>query len=100
VVICAKTAEPIEIPFGLWARMGPRNRMLHGGSRPRGKGQFWGKRASIVKYRDTLRAKIAELIVVQFGLWVRSASRNHEIDGGPDPPPREGAIFGERVPPF
>jgi len=27
-VICAKTAEPIEMPFGLWARMGPRNYML------------------------------------------------------------------------
>jgi len=21
-VVCAKTAEPIEVPFGLWARMG------------------------------------------------------------------------------
>ena len=25
VVICAKTAEPIGMPFGLWARMGRRN---------------------------------------------------------------------------
>jgi len=24
-VICAKTAEPIDVPFGLWARMGPIN---------------------------------------------------------------------------
>ena len=23
-------AEPIEMPFGLWARMGPRNHVLHG----------------------------------------------------------------------
>jgi len=30
-VICAKTAEPIEMPFGLWARMGRRNHDLHGG---------------------------------------------------------------------
>ena len=22
---CAKTAEPVEIPFGLWAHMGPSN---------------------------------------------------------------------------
>jgi len=60
----------------------------------------------IVKYRDTLRspvqkqltcAKTAEPIVMQFGLWACSGSRNHEIDGGPDPP-REGAILGERVP--
>jgi len=30
VVICAKTAEPIKMPFGLWARMGPRNHVLDG----------------------------------------------------------------------
>ena len=26
----AKTAEPIEMPFGLWARMSPRNHVLDG----------------------------------------------------------------------
>ena len=30
-VICAKTAEPIEMPFVLWARMGARNHVLDGG---------------------------------------------------------------------
>jgi len=30
VVSCAKTAEPIEIPFGLWAQMSPRNNVLDG----------------------------------------------------------------------
>ena len=30
-VIYAKTAKPIEMPFGLWARMSPRNRVLDGG---------------------------------------------------------------------
>ena len=30
LVSSAKTAEPIEIPFGLWARMGPVNHMLGG----------------------------------------------------------------------
>jgi len=30
-VPCAKTAEPIEMPFGLWAGMGPRNHALDGG---------------------------------------------------------------------
>jgi len=45
VVICTKTAEQIAMPFGLWARMGPRNRVSHGGpvQIPCGKGQFWGK---------------------------------------------------------
>jgi len=27
-VICAKTAEPIDVPFALWARMRPRNHAL------------------------------------------------------------------------
>jgi len=27
-VRCAKTAEPVEMPFGLLARMGPRNHVL------------------------------------------------------------------------
>ena len=31
MVPCAKTAEPIEMPFGFWARMGPRNHVLDGG---------------------------------------------------------------------
>jgi len=31
MVICAKTAEPIRMPFGLWARMGRRNHVLDGG---------------------------------------------------------------------
>jgi len=30
-VICAKTSEPIEMPFGLCARMGQRNHVLDGG---------------------------------------------------------------------
>jgi len=28
VVICAKAVEPIEMPFGLWAQMGPMNHVL------------------------------------------------------------------------
>jgi len=31
MVICAKTAEPIEMPFGLWAQMWPRKHVLDGG---------------------------------------------------------------------
>jgi len=30
VVICANMAEPIEIPFGLWAWMSPVNHVLDG----------------------------------------------------------------------
>jgi len=31
VVPCSNTAEMIEMPFGLWARMGRRNHVLDGG---------------------------------------------------------------------
>ena len=51
-----KTAEPIEMPFGFWACMSPspRNHVLDGVQIPHRKGQFFGERASIVKYRDCL----------------------------------------------
>jgi len=57
-VICAKTAEPIEMPFRLWARMGPRNHTLEGGSDSHKKGQFLGKVVPTVKYGDTLRSPV------------------------------------------
>jgi len=31
MVICAKTAEPIQMPFALWAWTGPGNHVLDGG---------------------------------------------------------------------
>jgi len=40
-VTCAKTAEPIEMPFGLWAWMGPRNRVKWGPD-PMDWGNYWG----------------------------------------------------------
>ena len=53
----AKTAELIEMPFGLRTRVGPGNHVLDGGSVPPvGSGNFEvGKGRPIVKYRDTLR---------------------------------------------
>jgi len=49
----AKTAEPIEIPFGLRTWLGPRDHVLDGGSDPpMGKGKFCGENGRpIVKYR-------------------------------------------------
>ena len=42
-VSCAKTAEPIEIPFGIWARVGPGIRVLTGGfGSTTGNGTFGG----------------------------------------------------------
>jgi len=42
-VSCAKTAEPIEMPFWMKTRVGPRYHVLHGGAViPRGRGNFRG----------------------------------------------------------
>jgi len=30
VASCAIMVEPIEMPFGLWTQVGPRNHVLHG----------------------------------------------------------------------
>jgi len=57
VVSPAKTAEPIEMPFGLSTRVGPGYHVLNRGPDTHGKGQFWvGKGRPIVKYRDTVRS--------------------------------------------
>jgi len=46
----AKTAELIEMPYGLMTRVGPRNRVLDGGPHPpMGKGNFMGEGASRCK---------------------------------------------------
>jgi len=46
----AKTAEPIEMPFGLSDRVGPRNHVLDGGSDPPWEGAILkGKGASHCK---------------------------------------------------
>jgi len=37
---CAKTAEPIEMPFGLWTRVGPRKHVFQGAQIPHVKGQL------------------------------------------------------------
>ena len=38
----AQTPEPVDMPFGLWTWLGPRNHVLGGGFDPKGKGQFCG----------------------------------------------------------
>jgi len=71
-----KTAEPIDMPFGLRTRVGPGNHVLHWGpdSHMR-KGNFGGKESPIVKYRDFLPyvscAETAEPIDLPFVLWSR-----------------------------
>jgi len=40
VVVSAKTAKTMEMPFGLRTRVGPGNHVLDGVQIPHGKGQF------------------------------------------------------------
>jgi len=48
-----KTAEPIEMPFGLWARLDSTNHVLDAVQIPVWKGAiFRGKGRPIIKYRD------------------------------------------------
>jgi len=49
-VSCAKTDEPIEMPFGKRTRVGPRNRTLDGSSDlPMGRGNLREERAARCK---------------------------------------------------
>jgi len=51
----AKTAEPIDMPFGLWARVGSMNHVLdrvHGPHPPSEEAILGGIGRPIVKYRD------------------------------------------------
>ena len=52
LVSLAKTAEPIEILFGLRTWVAQGTMYQTGVQIPRGKGQLWGKGAPIVQYRD------------------------------------------------
>ena len=47
--IIIKTAEPIEMPFGLRTRVGPGNHALDGVQIPHEKGNFEGEEASHCK---------------------------------------------------
>ena len=72
-VICAKTAEPMEMPFGLcllWAWMVPRNHVLDGGPDPLWEGAILRERGTQCKVQghsaDTCRVKTAEPIEMLF----------------------------------
>jgi len=59
-LILCRNGWTIQIPFGLWAWMGPGiicSRRIH-----QGKGQFLGKGAPIVKYRDFLPWAVQQLL--------------------------------------
>jgi len=74
-------AELIEMLFGMWTEVGPRNHVLDDGPDPHAKGSFEGKWRPIVKYRDSAVscAKIAELIEMPFGVWTLVGPRKHQL---------------------
>jgi len=80
----AKTAEPIETMFGLWALVDSRNHALEGVQIPHGNGQFSrGKERPIVKYKDTLRQVVQKQLnrLMSFGIWAQVGTKNHILDG-------------------
>ena len=82
----AKTAEPIEMPFGLRTWVGPGNHVTD--DLPMGRGNFEGEWHPIVKYRDTLQSSVQKQLnqfrcVWVVGLWALMSPRNHVLDGGP-----------------
>jgi len=88
VVIPVKMAEPIEMLFGLWARVGPRNHVLDGGPDPpweraifRGIG---GPLLSIGTFRSQLCKKTAEPIKIPIGMLSHVDPENHVLDRGAD----------------
>jgi len=45
-----KTDKPIEIPFVLWTRVGPRNHVISGDLDPPGEGAIFGDREQVPLY--------------------------------------------------
>ena len=78
-MICAKTAEPIEMPFGVWTRVGPRMRILYGGPDPHVKGQLLGER-TCHSYLRTVRSnrlscRISNFDSSQYSISMQSVKR-------------------------
>jgi len=79
----AKTAEPIDMSFGLWTRMGPKESCVRWGPDPPWEGAMFGERAPIVKYTEFLLSavqKTVEPIDLPFGLWTRLGQRKHKFN--------------------
>ena len=68
-----KTAETIEMPFGMLSRVNPRNHVLDRVQVPHKNGQFWGGGHAQTCQRTLCVscAKTAEPIEMPFGLWIQ-----------------------------
>jgi len=97
----AKTAELIEMPFGLRTQVGPGNHVLDGSpDLPMERGNFQGEGIShctavcCIGTLCGICAKTAELIEIPFGTLSRVDPRNHVLDGGADPTWEGGILRG------
>ena len=71
-------AELIEMPFGLWTRVGPIKHLLDGAQIPHAKGQLLGE--DMPDNTAMSCAKMAEPIDLPFGLWTRIGRRKHKFN--------------------
>jgi len=82
-VICAKTTEPIEVPFRLWTRKGRKHHVLHGRSRSPWEEAILVERGAHCKVYAlpvVSCAKTAEPIHLPFRLWTRVDRRMHKFN--------------------
>jgi len=82
-----KTAEPIEMPFGLWAWMGSRNRMLDGGPMC----DVVLKKFTSLSHSHLLMSscycrQTAVCIKMPLGMEIRLRPGDFVLDGNPDSP--------------
>ena len=80
----AKTAEAVEVPFGL-SRVGPRNHLFEGGADPsRVLGNFClgevTAHCEVLGHSAMSCAKMAELIEMPFGMKTWVGPRNNVLD--------------------
>ena len=86
----AKTAQPINMPFGLRTRVGQETMYWMGiqiapwvEAILRGEGAAY---CQVYGHSAVSCAKTAETIKMPFGIWTRVGQRNHVLDGDPDRP--------------
>jgi len=84
-VSCVKTIASIEMPFGIFTRVGPRNHVLDGVQiAPCEYAIFRGKDmpGHARRHSAVSSAKMAESIEMPFGLWTLSGGPMEALHGG------------------
>ena len=95
-----KTAVPIEMPFGMMTRVGPRYYFSDGRLEPpRGRGNFWGKRSGPLWSNETLYGELCKNVLTDQHVVLdedSGGSKEPCVRSGVDAPrPKgKGAIVG------